>query len=318
MGQPIPGMVETMRSMSLMPMNGAMTPPSAVDQQVAAQQPTRAEAARNLHAAQGERDQRDDDQRVEDHRRQDRRLRRGAEPMMLSLSSAGIGRDEHRRDDREVLRDVVGDRERRQRAAGDEQLLADLDDVDELGRVGVEVDHVAGLLGGRRARCSSPRRRRPRRGPGRRWCRRRSSRRAGRPPAPCGCRPSCPRAWPRRGSRRRRPRPRSPAAVSGLSPVIITVRMPIARSSANRSVMPSLTTSLRWIDAEHLRAARARPCGRPPAACRPRGRSPSTTACSSTGSLPTPTTQAAIGRAGTLADAPSRRPGRRRTCGSGR
>ena len=59
--------------------------------------------------------------------------------------------DEHRRDDREVLRDVVGDREGRQRAAGDEQLLADLDDVDELGRVAVEVDHVAGLLGGRGA-----------------------------------------------------------------------------------------------------------------------------------------------------------------------
>ncbi|CPU64483.1 Uncharacterised protein [Mycobacteroides abscessus] len=36
------------------------------------------------------------------------------------------------------------------------------------------------------------------------------------------------------------------AAVSGLSPVIITVRMPIDRSSAKRSAMPSLTTSLRW------------------------------------------------------------------------
>ena len=37
------------------------------------------------------------------------------------------------------------------------------------------------------------------------------------------------------------------AAVSGLSPVIITVRMPMRRSSAKRSAMPSLTTSLRWI-----------------------------------------------------------------------
>ena len=36
-------------------------------------------------------------------------------------------------------------------------------------------------------------------------------------------------------------------AVSGLSPVIITVRMPIARSSSKRVRMPSLTTSLRWI-----------------------------------------------------------------------
>ena len=59
-----------------------------------------------------------------------------------------IGRDEDRRDDREVLGEVVGDREGRQRAARDQQLLADLDDVEQLGRVGVEVDHVAGLLGG--------------------------------------------------------------------------------------------------------------------------------------------------------------------------
>ena len=34
------------------------------------------------------------------------------------------------------------------------------------------------------------------------------------------------------------------AAVSGLSPVIITVRMPMRRSSSNRSRMPCLTTSL--------------------------------------------------------------------------
>ena len=35
-------------------------------------------------------------------------------------------------------------------------------------------------------------------------------------------------------------------AVRGLSPVIITVRMPIRRISSNRSRMPSLTTSFRW------------------------------------------------------------------------
>ena len=43
------------------------------------------------------------------------------------------------------LRHVVGDAERGQRAAGDQQLLADLDDLDQLGRVAVEIDHVAGL-----------------------------------------------------------------------------------------------------------------------------------------------------------------------------
>ena len=36
------------------------------------------------------------------------------------------------------------------------------------------------------------------------------------------------------------------AAVNGLSPVIITVRIPIARRSANFSRMPPLTTSFRW------------------------------------------------------------------------
>ena len=73
--------------------------------------------------------------------------------MMLSLSSTLQAREagEHRRDDGEVLRDVVGDRERRERAARDQQLLADLDDVDELRRVGVEVDHVPGFLGRLRA-----------------------------------------------------------------------------------------------------------------------------------------------------------------------
>ena len=121
----------------------------AVDVEVAAQQLRR--AARGVaHTAQRQRDQRDDDDRVEDDRRQDRRLR-AVQPHDVQQVQAGEQRHEHRRDDREVLRDVVGDRERGQRAAGDQQLLADLDDLDELGRVGVEVDHVAGLFGRRRA-----------------------------------------------------------------------------------------------------------------------------------------------------------------------
>ena len=44
--------------------------------------------------------------------------------------------------------DVVGDRERRQRAARDQQLLADRDDLDQLGRIAVEIDHVAGFFRG--------------------------------------------------------------------------------------------------------------------------------------------------------------------------
>ena len=61
-------------------------------------------------------------------------------------------------------------------------------------------------------------------------------------------------------------------AVSGLSPVIMTVLMPMRRSSSNRSRMPSLTTSLRWMT-PRTRAPVARPRRRPAAACRPPRRS---------------------------------------------
>src|ERR1035437_6449695 len=54
-------------------------------------------------------------------------------------------------------------------------------------------------------------------------------------------------------------------AVRGLSPVIMTVRMPILRISANRSAMPSLTMSLRWITPSAL----AVPCPPAPAPARP-------------------------------------------------
>ena len=37
------------------------------------------------------------------------------------------------------------------------------------------------------------------------------------------------------------------AAVRGLSPVIITVLMPMPRSSAKRSLMPPFTMSFNWI-----------------------------------------------------------------------
>ena len=60
-------------------------------------------------------------------------------------------------------------------------------------------------------------------------------------------------------------------AVSGLSPVIITVRMPIRRISSNRSRMPCLTTSLRWMTPS-TRAGCRRRSRRPPAACRRRRR----------------------------------------------
>ena len=60
---------------------------------------------------------------------------------------ARVQRHQQRRDHREVLRQVVGDGERGQAAAGHEQLLADAHDLDELGGRGIQVHHVARLLG---------------------------------------------------------------------------------------------------------------------------------------------------------------------------
>ncbi len=54
------------------------------------------------------------------------------------------------------------------------------------------------------------------------------------------------------------------AAVIGLSPVIMTVRMPIRRSSAKRSRMPPLTMSLSWTMPSR-RPSRATASGVPPA-----------------------------------------------------
>ncbi len=71
--------------------------------------------------------------------------------MMLSAFSTGKGAGEHCGNDGEIFGDVVGDGKRGERAARHQQLLADLDNLDELGRIGVEIDHVAGFLGGLRA-----------------------------------------------------------------------------------------------------------------------------------------------------------------------
>ena len=55
------------------------------------------------------------------------------------------------------------------------------------------------------------------------------------------------RAWPRQGSRPHRPPPRWRPPSCGLSPVIMTVLIPILRRSANFSLTPCLTMSFRWM-----------------------------------------------------------------------
>ena len=80
----------TSRSISLMPMNGAMRPPSAVDREVARAAARRLPIGPVFHAFERKRDQRRDDQRVEDDRRQDRRLVRAVRGRMtLSTPSSG-------------------------------------------------------------------------------------------------------------------------------------------------------------------------------------------------------------------------------------
>ncbi len=71
--------------------------------------------------------------------------------MMLSTPKLRIEGEKDRRDDGEILSHVVGNRERGERAARHQQLFADLDDFDQLGRIGIKIDHVAGFARGLRA-----------------------------------------------------------------------------------------------------------------------------------------------------------------------
>ena len=120
-------------------------PPDPVDQQVVDQQLLGRHGA-ELRPLQRQRHQQRDDDRVEDDRRED-----GAEGAGqvhdVQHPQLRIDGEQHRRDDGEVLGDVVGDAEGGQVAAGHQDLLADLDDVQELGRVAVEVDDVGRLAG---------------------------------------------------------------------------------------------------------------------------------------------------------------------------
>ena len=174
--------------------------------------------------------------------------------MTLSGAICGKTRHEHRGQDGEVLRHVVGDAERGQRAAGHQQLLADLDDLDELGRVAVEVHHVAGFA--RRLRAGVHRHA----DIGLRQRRRVVGAVAGHGdelalrPARRGCSRSFVSGV---ASARKSSTPASAAmaaAVSGLSPVIMTVRMPIGAEAREALLDAALDHVLQMDDAEHPRA----------------------------------------------------------------
>ena len=112
-------------SINLIPTNGTITPPRP---QIKRLRRSRASAptGRYLTPFRAIGNQQGDDDRVEDHRRQDRRGGR-MQPHDVERFQPGERRGEHRRNDGEILGQVVGDGERRQRAAGHQQLLADLD-----------------------------------------------------------------------------------------------------------------------------------------------------------------------------------------------
>ena len=70
---------------------------------------------------------------------------------MFSALSTGKSYREHGRNDCEILGDVVGDGKRGECAPRHQQLLADFYDFNQLGGIGVEIDHVSGFFGGLRA-----------------------------------------------------------------------------------------------------------------------------------------------------------------------
>src|SRR5882724_7600416 len=102
----------------------------AVDEEITPQEYRRTERP-VLDTLQRERDQEHDDQRVEDHRRQDGGEWR-CQVHDVERVELRIRRGKGGRNDREILRHVVRDTERRERAARHQHLLAGLHHFDEL------------------------------------------------------------------------------------------------------------------------------------------------------------------------------------------
>src|SRR5256885_2326943 len=124
-------------------------PTEAINKKIPAQQSGCTERA-VTNAPQRQRNKRDDNQRVENHGGKNGGLRRRE---MHDVEYAELGKSdrEHSGDDGEIFRDVIGDGKRCEGATSDEELFSDFHDFDELGRVGIEIDHVAGFFRGLRA-----------------------------------------------------------------------------------------------------------------------------------------------------------------------
>src|ERR1035441_6133576 len=115
-------------------------PAQAVNEQVALKHGEGADG-RVFDAAQGQGNQGDNNEGVENDGAQD-----GAGRAVQAHDVQGRnGRErdhQHGGHDGEVFGNVVGDAEGGKRAARDEELLPDFDDLDELGGVAVEIHHV--------------------------------------------------------------------------------------------------------------------------------------------------------------------------------
>ncbi len=155
----------------------------AVDQKIARQQCACADRLIS-NALQRKRDQRDNDECVEDDRREDRALW-GCKPHDVERAKLRIKGEKHRGNDCKVLGNVIGNRESCECAARHQQLLADLNNLDELGWIAIEIDHIPGLACGNRTRIHGNADI-GLRGLARHWCRRRTSPQACPWPVPAG------------------------------------------------------------------------------------------------------------------------------------
>src|SRR5699024_10831538 len=84
---------------------------------------------------------------VKDQRRQNGTVL-GGQVHDVEHLQLGNGRHKHGGNNGEILGDIVGDGEGGQRAAGDQQLFADLHHFQDLGGVAVQIHHVGRFLGG--------------------------------------------------------------------------------------------------------------------------------------------------------------------------